>query len=572
MKQSPSLSRSRLRWLTFFVVAFALVLVAKLYLLQVVHGGDYAEKADRQYVQSQTSFDRGTIYFTSKDGDLLSAATLKTGFTISIVPKLLKDEEGTYEKLSNLVTLDKADFLTKAAKKTDPYEEIATKISKDSADKIQALNLPGVSVVEQKWRFYPAGSLGAHALGFVGFKGDSLVGRYGLEQYYEDTLNRDDESLNVNFFAELFSDVSKTISSPNEQSGDIETTIEPTVQSFLEKELVAVNQEWKPDISGAIVINPNNGEIYAMAVNPTFDPNTFNTVKDGSVFTNNLVQSDYEMGSIIKPLTMAAGIDSGVITASSTYDDTGCLELDKKKLCNFDGKPRGPNTPMQQILSQSLNVGASYIALKMGNDSFSSYMKNYGLGQETGIDLPGEIHGLINNLDSQRQVEQATASFGQGIAITPIETVRALSTLANGGFLVNPHLVKQIDYKLGYSKTPSYGDEKQVLKKTTTDAVTKMLVSVVDKSLRNGTVMIPHWSIAAKTGTAQIANPAGGGYYADRYLHSFFGYFPAYNPKFLVFFYQVYPKGAPYASETLTAPFIDTAKFLINYYSIPPDR
>lgn len=573
MKTANTLSRSRLRWLSLFVVLFALVLLAKLYLLQIVHGGDYAERADRQYVQSKSSYDRGTIYFTSKDGDLLSAATLKTGFTVSITPKLVVDEAGTYEKLSNIVAISKDDFLAKAAKKSDPYEEIATKIPEDSADRIQALKLPGVAVTQQKWRFYPAGSLGAHELGFVGYKGDgtNLVGRYGLEQYYEDTLSRSDQNLNVNFFAELFSDVSKTLGNPNQQAGDVETTIEPTVQAELEKELAQVTKDWKPEMTGGIVINPQTGEIYAMASNPTFDPNTFNTVKDPSVFTDHLVESDYEMGSIIKPLTMAAGIDSGAITPDSTYDDTGCIELDKKRICNFDGKPRGV-IPMQQILSQSLNVGASYIALKMGNDAFSSYMKNYGIGQETGIDLPGEIHGLIKNLDSTRQVEQATASFGQGIAITPIETARALSTLANGGMLINPHLVKQIDYKLGYSKVPSYGSEKQVLKKTTTDAVTKMLIQVVDKSLKNGTVMLPHWSIAAKTGTAQVANPAGGGYYTDRYLHSFFGYFPAKNPRFLVFLYQVYPKGAEYASATLTSPFFDLTKFLINYYNIPPDR
>ncbi|MDO8492819.1 MAG: penicillin-binding transpeptidase domain-containing protein, partial [bacterium] len=236
-----------------------------------------------------------------------------------------------------------------------------------------------------------------------------------------------------------------------------------------------------------------------------------------------------------------------------------------------DGKARGV-IPMQQVLSQSLNVGAAFVAGKLGNQRFAEYMKNYGFGEETGIDLPGEIRGHLDNLKSNKEVEYATAAFGQGIAITPIETIRALSSLGNGGILITPHVVKEIRYNVGVSRTLSYGDGKQVLSEETSNAITGMLVNVVDKALLNGKIKMEHYSIAAKTGTAQVSNPDGGGYFDDRYLHSFFGYFPAYNPQFIVFFYLYYPKGVRYASETLTVPFSDTAKFLINYYNIPPDR
>jgi len=208
----------------------------------------------------------------------------------------------------------------------------------------------------------------------------------------------------------------------------------------------------------------------------------------------------------------------------------------------------------------------------MGKGKFADYMRNFGIGSETGIDLPNETHGLTDNLNSPRDIEYATASFGQGIAMTPIETVRALAVLGNGGKLVNPHLGKEIQFKIGGSKKISYGIEKQVIKKETSEEISRMLVHVVDNALLNGKVKMDRYSIAAKTGTAQISMENGRGYYEDRYLHSFFGYLPAYNPRFIVFLYTVYPKGVKYASETLTVPFMDITKYLINYYQIPPDR
>src|SRR3989344_9655937 len=156
--------------------------------------------------------------------------------------------------------------------------------------------------------------------------------------------------------------------------------------------------------------------------------------------------------------------------------------------------------------------------------------------------------------------------------MTPIQTIRALSVLANGGLLVTPHIAKIVEHSDGTSKEIVFKKSEQVLKNETVEDVTHMLVNVVDKALRKGEVKMERYSIAAKTGTAQIADPVNGGYYDDRYLHSFFGYFPAYNPKFIVFLYTVEPQGVRYASETLTDPFIELVKLLINYYEIPPDR
>jgi cell division protein FtsI/penicillin-binding protein 2 len=285
-----------------------------------------------------------------------------------------------------------------------------------------------------------------------------------------------------------------------------------------------------------------------------------------------MAQSVFEMGSIIKPLTMAAGLDSGAVTEQTTYDDTGCITVDTKKICNYDGKARGV-VPMQQVLSQSLNVGASFVATAMGQATMRDYFLNhYKLGEETGIDLPGEIHGLMSPLATSQQVNFDTASSGQGIAMTPIETVRALAALANGGYLVTPHLGKAITYETGVTRPLAWGQHVQVLKPETATTISRMLTTVVDTALVNGADKLAHYSVAAKTGTAQIANPAGGGYYPDRYLHSFFGYFPSFNARFVVFLFAVAPVGAPYASQTWAGPFHALTQFLIHYYDIPPDR
>lgn len=549
----------------------ALTIAVRLYFLQIVYGESFVAEAERQNINENTiSYNRGDIYFQSRDGELIPAAISRTGYTIAINPKILKNPEEIYNKLSLFISINKEDFFTKASKKNDIYEEIVTHLNSDTKDKIEELNLYGVTISTDKWRFYPGGKLASNVIGFVGFKDNELAGRYGLERYYEDILKKDPKKAYNNFFAQFFSDIKESLNDYPQSEGDIVTSIEPSVQLFLENEIKTTREKWGSDNAGGVIIDPISGEIFAMAWNPTFDLNNF---KDGDVnlFNNKIVEGVYEMGSIIKPLTIASGIDLGKITASTTYYDAGFLVLNEKRIANHDGKGRG-TTNMQEVLNQSLNTGVTFVALKVGNKNFSEYMKNFGIGTETGIDLPNEGVGLIKNLDSTREIEMATAAYGQGIAMTPIATVRALSVLANGGTLVYPHVVKKIEYQNGLFKKISFPPGKQVIKPDTSKEITRMLTVVVDKALRGGTAKIPGYSIAAKTGTAQMTDEGRAGYVDGKYLHSFFGYFPASNPKFLVFLFHTYPKNIRYASETLTEPFLNITKFLLSYYQIPPDR
>ena len=561
----------RIRVLSALICLFALLIISKLFSIQIIHGKEFTERADRQYATpTNNMFERGSIFFKSKDNEFVSAASTISGFKVAINPKEISETSLIYEKINSIIPLDRDSFFAKANKKSDPYEEIANRLNKDLADKISALKLPGVSVYREKWRFYPGNELAAHFLGFVGFQGNELSGRTGIERYYNGVLSRNNQDLYVNFFAEVFSDISRTLFDKSNKEGDIITTIEPTVQNDLEKELQDVMKGWRSDAVGGIIINPKDGSIYAMAHLPAYDLNNYSKVKDFSVFSNPIVESVFEFGSSIKALTMAAGLDAGVVSAETTYNDKGFLILNNRQINNFDKKARGI-VSMQEVLNQSLNTGSVFVMQSLGKERFKKYMLSYGVAEKTGIDLPTEISGLVGNLESGKEVEYATASFGQGIAFTPIEAVRAFSVLANGGYLITPHLVSEIDYTDGLKSKTKISPGQRVLSEKTAEEITKMLVAVVDKALLGGTVKQEHYSIAAKTGTAQMSSPDGG-YYEDRYLHSFFGYFPAYNPKFLILLYNINPKGAQYASHTLTEPFINLVKFLIDYYNVAPDR
>lgn len=501
----------RVRIIAALLVVAALVIVGRLYLVQLVHGEEYARKADAQLGAPQDPLlNRGSIYFTDKNGERLVAAALRP-------PS--ESQSGVHQ------------------------------------------------------RYYPGGSLAARTLGFVAYNNDDeQKGRYGLERYYEDTLARPADTLYKNFFVELFGGIHDALQG-TPAHGDIVTTIEPTVQAELERVLSDYAEKWAPTLSGGIVMDPHTGEIVAMAVSPSFDLNEFNLQESPAIYSNPMAESVFEMGSIMKPLTLAAGLDAGVITEGSTYNDTGCMEMDEKKICNHDLVARGPGTTMQQVLSESLNLGAAHVASKLGSDGMREYfLDRFKFGEETGVDLPGEVRGLVSNMQSNRRTEHNTASYGQGIAVTPVAMVRALAALGNGGFLVTPHLVRGIRDERGFERTLGWGEPVRVLSQDTSTKISRMLTVVVDEALADGALKMDRHSIAAKTGTAQVANPGGGGYYSDRFLHSFFGYVPSFDPQFVIFLFADDPKGAPFASQTWAPPFGSLTEFLINYYSIPPDR
>ena len=563
----------RVRILSGIFIAISILLVVRLYVVQIIHGDEYRRDATGQYVEKNADTeDRGDIFFSTRDGKIVAAAVMQMGWRIAIRPSDIEDGTATYDALNALTGIDRERFFLSEAKKGDPYEEVAFRVSDAAARAIRDKDIPGVILVPDQWRLYPAGELAAHTLGFVGYAGEKKVGVYGLERYFEDTLAHVSAGLYINPFAEIFTNLESLVATnPAAHKGSIITSIEPTVEERLDRALTDVSEKFNTKQTGGIIIDPKSGAIIAISVLPTFNPNTYNTVLDSSVFSNPLVENVYEFGSIMKPLTIAAAIDVGAITEKTTYNDKGYIMKSGKKVSNFDGKGRGV-VDMQEVLNQSLNTGASFAVDAMGQRVFAKYVQEYGFGEKTGIDLPNEAQGLIGALEHGSDVDYASASFGQGFAVSPIAMVRALSALANNGAIMEPHVAQSIRYENGIRRNFAHQRAKEVLKLETVETVTNMLVHVFDTALLGGIFKEAHYTIAAKTGTAQIAIPGGGGYYPDRYLHSFFGYFPAHDAKFLIFLFALEPKREVYASHTLSQPFVDITKFLINYYNLPPDR
>jgi cell division protein FtsI/penicillin-binding protein 2 len=572
MKKDEKQFLMRLRVIFGAIVTVGFVLIANLFHIQISLGNQFRAQADGQYVvATYNSFERGSIFFEQRDGTRISAAGQRSGYKISINPSTFsEDKNKLFDNLQSVINIDREKFFSSLEKKERSYVEIANQVSKNDGKEIKELVGSQVQLHSEKWRVYPLKGSGAHLLGFLGFKGDDYAGRYGLESTFEDTLKRADVYLYTNFFARVFHNVKKIIDTDTAQEGDIVTTIDPQIQLYFEKQLKSVQDLWSSESVGGVIMNPRNGEIYAMSAFPNFDNNNFSQ-SFTSVFKNPLVENVYEMGSIVKPLVVATAIDTDSIdTDILEYYDNGFVDVENYTIKNFDGKGRGW-VDVQQILNQSLNTGMVHIGSKIAKEDFRDYFNKFGFTTKTGIDLPNEGTNLTSNLKSPRAIEFANISFGQGIAITPISITKALSALANDGVTVQPHVVKKIEYTNGFSKNFDYSQEgTEALSKDTSGEISRMLVNVFD-AYQYGKVKLPNYSVAAKTGTAQIPNPTGG-YYDDRNLHSFFGYFPAYNPQFLVFLYTVHPKEVKYSSQTLIKPFRETVKYLINYYDIPPDR
>jgi cell division protein FtsI/penicillin-binding protein 2 len=350
--------------------------------------------------------------------------------------------------------------------------------------------------------------------------------------------------------------------SANGGSGsDITLTIDPNVQTEAENvpgTLVAANHATGGDV---IVEDPQTGRILAMGGTPSFDPNNYAQTQVAD-FLNTNIQSQGEPGSIMKVLTMAAGIDSGKITPDTTYDDKGYVEVDNVHITNYNLATHGPygsHTTMTQVIEGSINTGAIWAENQTGNSTFEGYLKKFGLDEKTGIELPGEITGDMNQLTTKApEVDWDTAAYGQGVAVTPIELVQAVSALANGGVLMKPYI--------NAADTPQV--VRRVVSTTTAAEVTQMMVDAVDLAQ---VANINGYSMAGKTGSAYIPNPAGGGY-LNELTDSYIGFGPTSNPRFIAFIRLNTIPVTSLAAETVVPAWAKLAQWLINYYNIPPDR
>jgi len=512
-------------------------LVFHLYQVQLVKGGYYMAKAQSEIAGSgDASANRGAIYFTDENGSALPAAVNQQSPVIYAVPSAIKNPATAAAKVAPIVGISEAKLAKIFSKPNDSYELLVKKADQAMADKITALNITGVVADHEPERFYPLGAVASQVLGYVGpsASGNAQTGHYGIEGFYNTSL---------------------------QGASDVTLTIDPNVQIEAEKildDLVAVNNA----TGGSVIVeNPTTGAIIAMGGDPSFDPNDY-AASPLANFLNTDVQGVYEPGSIMKVITMAAAIDAGKLGPNDTYTDKGYVDINKRHLTNYDLLTHGAwgaGTTMTQVIEHSINSGAIYAENQTGNDTYLSYLKKFGFDQKTGIDLPGEVSGNLSQLTAKApQVAWDTAAYGQGVAVTPVALVSAISAIANGGVMMRPYL--------NAAQKPQ--EIRRVLSTSTAATVSQMMVDAVDLAQ---VANVNGYALAGKTGSAFVPNPAGGGY-LNMLNDSYVGFGPVSNPRFVAFIRLNTLPVTSLAAQSVVPAFKRLSQFLINYYNIAPDR
>lgn len=573
----------------FGVVLLASSLILyRLFILSYVRHSFYASTSEAQNENISSILTRGNIYLKEGDGVYL-AATNKKNPLAYVVPSYFDKgiDSELASRLIEILGIDKIAIDKSIETKSSSFKVLKRNLSNDQVEKIKNLKIRGIGVSYETDRFYVGGNLASNILGFVGYNDTGRSGQYGVESFYDKELSGQQESIQdytdpkkiISIFANIKNYFLKKMGREQDQKiqqqtsainqkrpADLVLTIDKNIQNFIEGRLDELMEKWNATGATIIVQEPYSGKILAMADNPTFNPNDYSNYKT-NLFINRSTQDIFEPGSSYKPITMSMGLDLGKVMPATTFTDTGSITIAGYTIKNFSDKVFGTRT-MSEVLEKSINTGAMFVENLIGDENFLNYSINMGFGQRTGIDLPGELSGDITNLYSGRKINYLTASFGQGIAVTPIQLINSFSAIANGGKLMRPYVVEKI----------VHGGDEIITKpeiagipfsEKTSDKLKTMLVGVVNNGFDKA--RIKGYDVAGKTGTAQIPDKSGG-YTENVFIHDFLGFAPASNPKFVILIKMDRPKGITFAADSLSPTFREIATFLLNYYKVPPTR
>jgi len=519
-------------------------LIGRLFFIQVMRGDFYKALAQGLYnTDDEVLTERGEIFF--KNGEPL-AVNMEWPLVFSS-PREVEEKEETADKLATALSLDKNALLEKL-NEDNLYELIKKKLTEEEIRKLNELNLKGIYLGKEFGRYYPQEAFASQLIGFVDANEN---GQYGIEGYYDEILH----------------------GTRTEKGSDLVLTVDYPIQFMAEKLLTEAKDTLDIEGGQIIVMDPNSGKILALANWPNFNPNQYSEITDFDVFQNAATRKIFEPGSVFKPITMAAALEEGSITPQTTYQDPGTIKIGGWPISNYDNRKYPGNITMTQVLEKSINTGAVFAEQQLGNnDLFLGYIDQFGFFKPTGIDIQ-EIYSENSELKKGYDINFATASFGQGIGITPIQLIRAYAAIANDGKLVKPYIVEKIVRGENVLETqPRMIEEDSVISSKTSSQLAAMLISVVENGYAKS-AKIPGYYVAGKTGTAQISYAAlnidkrG---YSDKTWQSFMGFAPAFDPKFLILVKLDNPqtKTAEYSAVPL---FHDLAKYIIDYYQIPPD-
>lgn len=567
-KSRPQRFNNRGFGLLAVLIMVAGVLVLRLFFLQIVDTSDLeAKNLSQVQVDRKLQSPRGTIY------DRHESPLAMSVFTKSLYadPQMLKkNPEDIAELVAPYVSISK-EAIVENLKEDTAFVWLDRMMEPDKSKAVEKIiedeKLEGLNFVEESKRYYPNGNLAAQVLGFVGTEDKGLD---GLEMVLDDELkggltkevvatDRKGNAIFGSVLAQYLPDKGKSVT----------LTIDATVQFIAERALEQAMVDTKPAHASVIVMDPKTGEILAMANRPTYDPNHYDKGKEQD-FKNIAVTNLYEPGSTFKPIIASAALASGKWTVDTVYNDTGSIMASGHVMQNWNGEGYG-KVRLLEILKFSINTGMVRLGLTTGPEILSEYVHKYGFGQPTGIELPGEGEGLLFNPEEMADIDTASMSIGQGIAVTPLQMVRAFGAIANGGILMKPHIVKAYNNPDGTvaseTQTESQGQ-------AIPENVASTIVDILEKEVSEGggnKAMVEGYHFGGKTGTAQKLNTEYGGYLDGRYIASFIGFGPVEDPKFVVLVAIDDPSnGSIYGSQIAAPVFKDIMSQLVRYYQISP--
>ncbi|PIR96533.1 MAG: hypothetical protein COT92_00695 [Candidatus Doudnabacteria bacterium CG10_big_fil_rev_8_21_14_0_10_42_18] len=556
----------------FLLLAMALICF-RLFSLQIINGSETRGLAEDQYSYfKQLQPTRGEIKLVDARDytETFPVVANVKKYLVFAVPGEIENSGKAAKELSEILDLDEADTLSKITQLRRQYVPLKKQITDEERQAVKDLKLTGIYFDSEVTRVYPEKNMLSQTLGFVGFRTDYKEGLYGLERYFEKDLAGQNGSLRGEKDSAggwIFGGKRELV--PATDGVNLILTIDKNIQFKVEQVLKAAVEDNKADGGTVIVANPKTGAILAIANYPNFDPNNYSNVEDQAIFSSRAVVGNYEPGSVFKPITMAAALNEGAVEADTTYNDEGFVEIDNYTIKNSDGKAHGEQT-MTQVLEQSLNTGVIFAKEQIGNKKFYEYVQKFGFGRETGIEVR-ETVGNLDNLKANIKVNFHTASFGQGISVTPIQLIQAFTAIANQGKMMRPFLVQSEIYSNGDIKKTEVHEVETVISKETANKISAMLVNVVESG-HGKKAAVDGYYIAGKTGTAQVPKQNGKGYEENINIGSFIGYGPVENPKFLMLVRIDHPRTVQYAETTAAPAFGEIAKFILNYFQVPPTR
>ena len=452
-----------------------------------------------------------------------------------------------------------------------------TVLAKCSDGEERALTIPGVGFFMKTYRYYPEDNIGSHVLGFVRMEEDKQVGRYGLEGFFNEELLGVYGSAEVDKGArgELIV-IDDMEYKPAKDGLDLVLTIDRTIQYTVCNTLNKAAEKHEADGASVIVMNPKTGEIISMCSWPDYDPNNYREVEDIAVFNNPIIFNQYEPGSVFKTFTIAAAINEGKITPATTYTDKGFLMIEgwPKPIKNSDYSTKGAHgvVDMNTVLEESLNTGSIFAMRQIGAYVLADYIRKFGFGEKLGIELNTEVRGNLGKMKEEKihEIYAATASFGQGLVTTPLQLVSAYSALANKGILMKPHLVKKIIKGDESEELVEPKEIRRVVSEKTATLIGGMLANVVEGGHAKLAAVEGYW-VGGKTGTAQVASRTNRGY-GEETIHTFIGYAPIEDPKFVMLVRVDNPKDQMYSAGSAAPIFGQISKFLLDYWQVPRER